>query len=235
MALATVSILACCVPVSVTWFFLWRLVSGLAGGVIMVRVAGAVLPYLPDRRRGLAGGAVFLGLGLGIAATGTLIPLLLGSGLRATWIGLAVLCAVLTAFSWKGWPTPVRTDSPAPRAARPQTPAHKDSGSLKLGIVPVFLGRVQQLVPRPEAQAPAWGKATIVSALFLALASYGFSYLFGQSGGDHRLLFTIGICAVVGGLLSDAASHLVRSGPARESGPSVEARDAGHAVKLLKP
>jgi predicted MFS family arabinose efflux permease len=337
MALATVSILACCVPVSVTWFFLWRLVSGLAGGVIMVRVAGAVLPYLPDRRRGLAGGAVFLGLGLGIAATGTLIPLLLGSGLRATWIGLAVLCAVLTAFSWKGWPTPVRTDSPAPRAARPQTPAHKDSGSLKLnlalgeyallcvslvptmeflvdfvsrglgqgsgrgslvwivygvgailgptvygyladrmgfavalrltsvvqvvalsalctvhgllpvallsmvigsfppGIVPVFLGRVHQLVPRPEAQAPAWGKATIVSALFLALASYGFSYLFGQSGGDHRLLFTIGICAVVGGLLFDAASHLVRSGPARESGPSVDARDAGHAVKLLKP
>ncbi|MEV7326361.1 YbfB/YjiJ family MFS transporter [Streptomyces sp. NPDC093970] len=314
MVLATVSILACCVPVSVTWFFLWRLASGLAGGVIMVRVAGAVLPHLPDRRRGLAGGAVFLGLGLGIAATGTLIPLLLDHGLRVTWIGLAILCAVLTAFSWSGWPTPASAPSTAPRVASLRKPVRRGTGSLELnlalgeygmlcvslvptmeflvdfvsrglgegagrgslvwivyglgaiagpttyglladrigfpatirltsvvqaaalvvlctthgllpimllsavigsfppGIVPVFLGRVHQLVPRgPETQAAAWGRATIVSALLLALSSYGFSYLFDRSDGDHRLLFTLGVAAVAVGLLLDGACHLVRS------------------------
>jgi hypothetical protein len=95
---------------------------------------------------------------------------------------------------------------------------------------------VRQVAPWRAISAGA--PATFVGiglARFLALASYGFSYLFGQSGGDHRLLFTIGVCAVAVGLLFDAASHLVRSGPAGESGASVEARDAGHAVKLLKP
>ncbi|MEU6655785.1 YbfB/YjiJ family MFS transporter [Streptomyces sp. NPDC046900] len=106
MVLATVGLLACSVPVSVVWFFGWRLVSGVAGGVIMVRVAGAVLPHLRGERRGLAGGAIFAGLGLGIAASGTLVPLLLTAGLSSTWFGLAALCALLTALSWSGWPTP---------------------------------------------------------------------------------------------------------------------------------
>ncbi|MFI8185728.1 YbfB/YjiJ family MFS transporter [Actinacidiphila glaucinigra] len=106
MVLATLALLACSVPVSVPWFFFWRLASGLAGGVIMVRVAGAVLPYLKGERRGLAGGAIFAGLGVGIAASGTLVPLLLQLGLSRTWTGLAVLCALFTALSWNGWPRP---------------------------------------------------------------------------------------------------------------------------------
>lgn len=56
MALATLALLACSVPVSVPWFFLWRLASGLAGGVIMVRVAGAVLPYLKGSGAGWRAG-----------------------------------------------------------------------------------------------------------------------------------------------------------------------------------
>ncbi|GAA3822422.1 hypothetical protein GCM10022206_70740 [Streptomyces chiangmaiensis] len=71
MVLAPVGLLACGVPVSMVWFFGWRLVSGVAGGVIMVRVAGAVLPHLRGERRGPAGGAIFAGLGLGIAASRT--------------------------------------------------------------------------------------------------------------------------------------------------------------------
>jgi len=104
MALASIALLACAAPLSVGWFFAWRLASGLAGGTIMVLVAGTVLPHIPGQRRGLAGGAIFMGLGLGIAASGTIVPLLLRAGLSQTWAGLALLCAVLTAFSWNGWP-----------------------------------------------------------------------------------------------------------------------------------
>jgi predicted MFS family arabinose efflux permease len=104
MTLASLAFLACAFPVSVLWFFAWRFVSGLAGGAIMVLAATSVLPFIPGARKGLASGAIFLGLGMGIAASGTLVPLLLNLGLQQTWIGLGVLSGVLTAVSWAGWP-----------------------------------------------------------------------------------------------------------------------------------
>lgn len=103
--LVTLAFLACAFPVSMSWFFVWRLLSGIAGGVIMVLVAATILPHVPAHRQGLATGAVFFGLGCGIAASGTVLPALLQLGLRDTWIGLAALSALLTAASWRGWPT----------------------------------------------------------------------------------------------------------------------------------
>ncbi|MDX3257811.1 YbfB/YjiJ family MFS transporter [Streptomyces sp. MI02-2A] len=135
MVLATVGLLACSVPVSVVWFFAWRLVSGVAGGVIMVRVAGAVLPHLRGERRGLAGGAIFAGLGLGIAASGTLVPLLLTAGLSSTWIGLAALCALLTVLSWNGWFTPRASAAATPSGAAPRGGGSAGSPRLALLLV----------------------------------------------------------------------------------------------------
>ncbi|SPA31204.1 conserved membrane hypothetical protein [Cupriavidus taiwanensis] len=104
MVAATVAFFACAWPVSVAWFFAWRFLSGLAGGGIMVLVATSILPHVPAPRRGLVMGTIFLGLGLGIAASGTLVPHLLQFGLRETWLGLGVLSLALTALSWYGWP-----------------------------------------------------------------------------------------------------------------------------------
>ncbi len=59
--LVTLAFLACAFPVSTTWFFVWRLLSGVAGGVIMVLVAATILPHVPPHRQGLATGAVFFG------------------------------------------------------------------------------------------------------------------------------------------------------------------------------
>jgi predicted MFS family arabinose efflux permease len=114
MLLVSLAFFACAFPLSVSWFFAWRFASGLAGGIIMVLAASTVLPHVPGERKGLASGAIFLGLGLGIAGSGTLVPLLLHLGLRETWLGLGALSLALTALSWGGWPhAAVGTAAPA--------------------------------------------------------------------------------------------------------------------------
>jgi predicted MFS family arabinose efflux permease len=148
MVAATAAFFACAFPVSVTWFFVWRFLSGLAGGAIMVLVATSILPHIPVARRGFVSGMIFLGLGLGIAASGTLVPALLRLGLRETWIGLGVLSLVLTAVSWFGWPA-TNPPQPATHAATQHHPAAKSEWSLRilygqyaanaLGLVPAMV------------------------------------------------------------------------------------------------
>jgi predicted MFS family arabinose efflux permease len=104
MLLTVASLFACAVPVSFAWFFTWRFLSGATGGVLMALAAPTVMVAIPPGRRGIAGGAIFTGVGLGIAASGTLVPLLMRWGLVETWIGLGTIALVLTATSWNGWP-----------------------------------------------------------------------------------------------------------------------------------
>jgi predicted MFS family arabinose efflux permease len=106
MMLATAAFLACAFPVSFLWFFLWRFVAGFSGGALMVLAAPTVLPLVPTARRGLAGGLIFMGVGVGIAVSGTLVPLLLRQGLAESWLGLGALSGLLTVFAWTGWPKP---------------------------------------------------------------------------------------------------------------------------------
>jgi predicted MFS family arabinose efflux permease len=104
MLLATIAFFACAVPMSLAWFFVWRLLSGISGGALMVLAAPSVLPHISHRRRGVASGAIFAGIGLGIAASGTLVPLLLRHGLSEAWCGLGALSLFLTVVAWAGWP-----------------------------------------------------------------------------------------------------------------------------------
>jgi predicted MFS family arabinose efflux permease len=125
MLVTAASLLACAWPVDFAWFFTWRIVSGIAGGALMVLAAPVVLAHVPAQQRGVASGLIFAGVGLGIAASGTLVPLLLRQGLTATWIGLAVLALLLTVVSWQGWPTAAPAQAAAAahathaKAARP--------------------------------------------------------------------------------------------------------------------
>ncbi|WP_394777644.1 YbfB/YjiJ family MFS transporter [Undibacterium sp.] len=126
MLVVSLSFIGCAFPLSVAWFFAWRFASGVAGGAIMVLVTVTVLPHVPVARRGMASGAVFLGAGMGVAAAGTLVPLLLQLGLRQTWIGLGLVSFVLTAASWLCWPgSTVATAA----AATPATSAAHSAGN----------------------------------------------------------------------------------------------------------
>ena len=104
MLLASAAFFACAAPVSLSWFFSWRLLSGIAGGALMVLAAPTVLPHVAQRRRGIASGVIFAGVGLGIAASGSLVPLLLLGSLTQAWYGLGTLSLLLTIVAWAGWP-----------------------------------------------------------------------------------------------------------------------------------
>jgi predicted MFS family arabinose efflux permease len=102
-------------------------VSGIAGGTIMVLAATTVLPHVGASRRGLASGAIFAGVGLGIAASGTLVPLLLHKGLLEAWVGLGILSLLLTLIAWGGWPNAA---GPQGLSNRPHTQHKQPRGAL---------------------------------------------------------------------------------------------------------
>jgi predicted MFS family arabinose efflux permease len=129
MLLATATFFASAAPVSFLWFFVWRFAAGLTGGVLMVLAATTILTHVPPARRGLAGGAIFTGVGLGIAASGTLVPVLLERGLAQTWLGLGVLALALTAAAWGGWP---REDAVPPVVRPAAAPGERPRASLTL-------------------------------------------------------------------------------------------------------
>ncbi|MDR5837169.1 YbfB/YjiJ family MFS transporter [Caballeronia sp. LZ034LL] len=303
MVLATLAFVACAIPLSFAWFFAWRFLSGIAGGALMVLAAPTIIAHVAPSRRGFASGAIFTGIGLGIAASGTIVPLLLRQGLTATWLGLAVVSLLLTVVAWRGWPAqdaPAHVAHAAPRrhakAARPTAlralfaeyalnaaglvphmiflvdfvarglgkgvdagaefwvlygigaiagpllaghladragfgpalrvayllqaaavaiPALTSNTALLMmssvvvgaftpGIVPLVLGRVNELLAHhPAEQKGAWRTATTSFAILQALAAYGMSFLFANSGGDYRLLFGIGAGALVMALAID--------------------------------
>ncbi|BAN27657.1 YbfB/YjiJ family MFS transporter [Caballeronia insecticola] len=307
MLLATLAFVACALPVSFLWFFVWRFLSGISGGALMVLAAPTIIAHVAPSRRGFASGAIFTGIGLGIAASGTIVPLLLRQGLTQTWIGLAAVSLVLTGVAWNGWPS---QDAPAPahagahaHAKAPTPPAlhalfaeyalnaaglvpHMiflvdfvarglgkgvDAGAeywvlyglgaiagpllsghladragfgpalrvaylLQLaavaipaitsnpallivssvvvgaftpGIVPLVLGRVNELLAHhPAAQKRAWSTATTSFAVLQALAAYGLSFLFSNSGGNYPLLFAIGAAALAIALAVDLFAAL---------------------------
>src|SRR3954462_650862 len=119
MALTAASLFACAFPLGFDWFFVWRFISGGTGGVLMALAAPVVMPIIPADRRGLAGGAIFTGVGLGIAASGTLVPALMQWGLPETWLGPGAPALALTALAWDSSPAAVPTTPAMPQEKPP--------------------------------------------------------------------------------------------------------------------
>jgi predicted MFS family arabinose efflux permease len=170
MLLATATFFACAVPLSFSWFFVWRFASGLSGGILMVLAAPTVLSCVPLSRRGLAGGVIFTGVGLGIAASGTLVPPMLRWGLFETWIALGALASLLTIVAWGGWPQE-RVQPASTRHGRPPwSPALK---ALYLQYALNAAGLVPHMVFLVDFLARGLGQGLDVGARYWVLFGLG--------------------------------------------------------------
>ena len=180
MLLAAIAFFACAWPVDFAWFFAWRFASGISGGALMVLAAPTILPHVTPSRRGLVGGAIFMGVGLGIAISGSLVPLLLRSGLALTWIGLGVLALILTVVAWGGWPVDAAPGA-ATHHAPPQSLPTKQLRALYLEYGLNAVGLVPHMVFLVDFVARGLGQGV-------------------RAGSEYWVLFGIG--AVVGPLLT---------------------------------
>jgi predicted MFS family arabinose efflux permease len=169
MMLAAAAFFACAFPLSFAWFFVWRFASGISGGVLMALAAPAVLPHVPPSSRGLAGGVIFTGVGLGIAASGTLVSLLMHVGLVETWFGLGVLSALLTAVAWSSWP---REQLLAPQSGV-SAPKRRALAALYIEYGLNAAGLVPHMVFLVDFIARGLGQGLVVGARYWVLFGIG--------------------------------------------------------------
>jgi predicted MFS family arabinose efflux permease len=101
--LAVLSLAACAPQLGFWWFLPWRVLSGIAGAILMVLGPSLMLIRTVAGERGRAGGLIYTGVGLG-AVIGSLVVAPLAALTSAyAWGALAIAAAVATLVSWRGW------------------------------------------------------------------------------------------------------------------------------------
>jgi len=209
MLAVTLAFFACAFPLSVSWFFAWRLLSGIAGGAIMVLVAATVLPHVPASRKGLASGAIFLGIGLGIAGSGTIVPPLLNLGLQQTWLGLGLLALVLTAASWFAWPaaTPDATaTAPLKTAPTSTNPSiyllFAQYALMAAGLVPAMVFLVDYVARGLGAGQHLGALIWVMYGLGAIVGPVSYGFVADQLGAKSSIRLVLAVQAIAVGLLS---------------------------------
>jgi predicted MFS family arabinose efflux permease len=216
--LVAIAFVACAFPLSVGWFFAWRLMSGIAGGAIVVLVAAAILPSVPKEREGAASGAIFLGVGVGIAASGTLVPALLAHvGLSGTWIGLGLVSVALTLANWTAWPQSLNARlRVAPTAgAEPEADARRRKTTLlyvvyalmAVGLVPAMLFFVDFVARGLRDGGPDATLLWIVYGVGSMLGPLAYGWLSDRLGATRAIRLTL-LVQVVALVVLSVASNL---------------------------
>lgn len=101
LAVTVASFYGCALDWGAIWYGFWRLACGVSGAMlVVVGVPAALSRVRPDERAG-TGARVFPGIGLGIAASGTLVPWLIDAGVAVTWLVMAVIGTILVGWSWR--------------------------------------------------------------------------------------------------------------------------------------
>ncbi|ENN88714.1 major facilitator superfamily MFS 1 [Rhizobium freirei PRF 81] len=172
MLAATAAFFACAFSMGFAWFFAWRFAAGFAGGALMVLAAPTVLPLIAPSRRGLAGGMISMGVGAGVALSGTLVPLLLQQGLREAWLGLGAFSLLLTAIAWTGWPQDGAA-SPAAIQHHAHVPARGTLRALYLEYALNAAGWVPHMIFLVDFVARGLGKGLQVGAEYWVLFGIG--------------------------------------------------------------
>ena len=134
MALAVLGFAACAVNLGAHWLAGCRLVSGVAGGILMGLAGPAVQGAVDPHRRGLAGGVVVSGVAIGIITASLAVPAVLPLGLSATWLVLSAIVAALWLFVRPAWPrTPIIAPTGTPARSAVLEISYGVSGA---GLVP---------------------------------------------------------------------------------------------------
>lgn len=82
-------------------FFVWRLISGIAGATLMVLGPSVAMAAAAPRRRATLGPLMFCGIGVGALLAATLVPMFARSSLSAVWWALTALCALALLAGWR--------------------------------------------------------------------------------------------------------------------------------------
>lgn len=118
-------------------FFVWRLISGIAGAMLMVLGPSVAMAATPLERRAALGPLMFCGIGVGALLSATLVPSLAQQSLTAVWLGLSVVSA---AALWWGWRHARVLPSPAPIVVTPGATTSLPAAALwTLPVVLVFI------------------------------------------------------------------------------------------------
>jgi predicted MFS family arabinose efflux permease len=104
MGAVVLSLLLSAIPGGLFWLLPWRLLAGLAGGVLMSLAGPAVQRAVEPARRGAASGIVIAGVGGGVALGALVLPFLLTGGPTLGWLGLGALAAALWGFAHRRFP-----------------------------------------------------------------------------------------------------------------------------------
>jgi predicted MFS family arabinose efflux permease len=171
-----------------------------------VLVAATLLPSVPREREGAASGAIFLGVGVGIAASGTLVPVLLAhAGLRGTWIALGVLSLALTLANWTAWPAPkkpdthVASESPAESAIRARgygsTLVDAVYALMAVGLVPPMLFLVDYVARGLRAGSGTAAAIWIVYGVGSMCGPPAYGWLTDRLGATRAIRWTLALQA----------------------------------------
>ncbi len=140
-AAVALSFIGCSFAQPMPVFFLWRLLSGIAGATLMVLGPSIAMAATPVARRAALGPLMFCGIGVGALLSATLVPSLALQSLSAVWWGLALVCV---AALWWGRHCARLLPAPAPMAITPSTraAAMPTAAIWSLPVVLVFLAYV---------------------------------------------------------------------------------------------
>lgn len=203
------------------WHYFWRAVAGFCGALLMVLPAPVVLQLHAAHIRGRASGVVFSGIGLGAVLSGLLVPVLVaGLGLAflvggeqqpvfewrgpvGAWLGMGVLCMVLTLLAWRQWPADSPAAAPSALADDPAAAPPANQRAMRLIWAAHALNAIGYL-----AHTLFWVDY-VVRELGMSLATGGFLWsMFGLGAAVGPLLtgtladrFGLKRCLIVGFLL----------------------------------
>jgi predicted MFS family arabinose efflux permease len=187
--LAVLSLVACVPQLGFWWFLPWRVLSGIAGAILMVLGPSLMLIRTVAGERGRAGGLIYTGVGLGAVIGSVVVAPLAAHTPAYAWAALALAAAVAALVSWRGW------HGGPPLARRTPTVAMARGAPGRLGL-PLFC-----LIAAFAADGAGFVPHTIFWVDFITRELT----LGAASGAFNWLLFGVG--AIVGpfaaGLLGD--------------------------------